>query len=213
MPYCVAPECRNASTGPFAHTDVTFHQFPLHKPKLVSQWVAQIGRTDLKPNRFTRLCSEHFDASCFAESPAGNYAEVDLVHGAFRFTMRLLRDPMQRVLKEDAVPGVFRRKYELDGFSRKEELFQKHQIKWKMKRDLEPQTDRPSERLYLHKMPVVQKALTSRSTSQQLTRETPVERKGTISSLSHRPPWNNKPHIHRRIGKYAIGDTDDVRKL
>uniref|UniRef100_A0A8C5D2I7 THAP domain-containing protein 1 n=1 Tax=Gouania willdenowi TaxID=441366 RepID=A0A8C5D2I7_GOUWI len=41
------------------------HAFPLNNPALCKQWVKNVGREDFIPSKTSRLCSAHFEESCF----------------------------------------------------------------------------------------------------------------------------------------------------
>lgn len=53
--------------------DITFHRFPISDPELLKTWNSKVGRKDFKPSTHSRVCSKHFNASCFqSESEDSN---------------------------------------------------------------------------------------------------------------------------------------------
>ena len=66
--HCAAVGCTN-NTKKFGQEEkyksmcgVTFHSFPhkLRQPRRRQEWLAQIKRKDLQPNKYSRVCSRHF---------------------------------------------------------------------------------------------------------------------------------------------------------
>ena len=64
-------------------------RFP-QKESLKDTWLEKIGRTEFEPTKWTAICSDHFESTCF-----------DL------FTVRKLPNK-RRVLKDDAIPTIFK---------------------------------------------------------------------------------------------------------
>ena len=62
MVYCVAFNCKNNSSN--KGLKVSFFRFP-NDEKVKAEWVQKIKRKGWKPTAHSRLCSEHFHASCF----------------------------------------------------------------------------------------------------------------------------------------------------
>ena len=94
MPLCYAFGCNNTSKNSL----VSFHSFPLKKPGLLKQWLANFNR-DVIPTKNVRLCSDHFEADCFKEDLYGKYVG---------------RKPGERVsvfLKDGAVPTIFKKRF------------------------------------------------------------------------------------------------------
>ena len=44
---------------------IDFFRFPLEKQAVVKQWIHNCGQAGWKPTRYARLCSAHFEGSCF----------------------------------------------------------------------------------------------------------------------------------------------------
>lgn len=59
------------------------YRFP-KDPVKCATWVEHIKRKDWQPTAYSRLCSAHFDESCYVTDPNGN-----------------------KVLKEDSIPTIF----------------------------------------------------------------------------------------------------------
>ncbi|XP_059765410.1 THAP domain-containing protein 1-like [Balaenoptera ricei] len=73
------------SSFPFRETDhnLARTRFPLTRPSLCKKWEAAIRRKNLKPTKYSSICSEHFTPDCFK------------------------RECNSKLLKEDAVPTIF----------------------------------------------------------------------------------------------------------
>ena len=61
MPYCAAFGCNNDAR--YVKT-VSYHRFP-EDQKVLKEWLAKIGRTDLTVTGDSRLCSDHFEPHCY----------------------------------------------------------------------------------------------------------------------------------------------------
>ena len=55
--YCIVPMCKNHS----GMKGVSFHQLPLNNPQLLKQWVCKIRREHIRLNKYSRVCSVHFE--------------------------------------------------------------------------------------------------------------------------------------------------------
>ena len=55
--FCAVPGCSNDS---IKRPELSFHQLPLMKKKLLKVWVHKIRRKNLPLNNNTHVCSEHF---------------------------------------------------------------------------------------------------------------------------------------------------------
>ena len=60
--YCSAFNCTNKADKA---SDISFHSFPLNNPPLLKEWLVRIKRENFKPNRSSKICSEHFEIDCF----------------------------------------------------------------------------------------------------------------------------------------------------
>ena len=63
---CVAFGCTNCCTK---DSGISFFRFPLKKPDLLHRWVQAVRRKNWKPTAGSRICSEHFESSCFVIRP------------------------------------------------------------------------------------------------------------------------------------------------
>uniref|UniRef100_A0A3P9I2T4 THAP-type domain-containing protein n=1 Tax=Oryzias latipes TaxID=8090 RepID=A0A3P9I2T4_ORYLA len=79
---CVAAGCSNTSSE-----SVSVYKFPKQET-LLKQWTKQVQRTRANwvPTASSTLCSEHFEADCFEETPQ-----------------------YKKVLKPNAIPTIFKR--------------------------------------------------------------------------------------------------------
>ena len=94
MPHCAAYGCSNSTAK---DPDLYFMRFPDDR-ELCRQWLHNTGRGGAwKPTKHSRLCSEHFEESCF---------ERDLYAELMESDARCLRRRAKR-LKADAVPTLF----------------------------------------------------------------------------------------------------------
>ncbi|KAF3702375.1 THAP domain-containing protein 1 [Channa argus] len=78
---CSAYGCKNRY---HKDKDISFHKFPLARPDVCGKWVAAMRRNNFKPTKYSNICSQHFTKDCFK------------------------RECNNRVLKENAVPSLFR---------------------------------------------------------------------------------------------------------
>ena len=63
---CVAIDCTNKVK---AGSGISFHRFPLKKPELLQKWIQAVKRKDWVPNKYSYICIEHFEPSCFVVRP------------------------------------------------------------------------------------------------------------------------------------------------
>ena len=89
MVYCVAVHCNNNSSR---GTRVSYFGFPTDT-KMKKRWVEKIKRKKWKPLIHSKICSDHFDESCFVQ-------DLTLMTAMGLKPGRLL-------LKADAVPSIF----------------------------------------------------------------------------------------------------------
>ena len=63
---CVAIDCKNkVKTG----SGTSFHRFPLKKPELLQKWIQAVKRKDWVSKKYSYICSEYFETSCFVVRP------------------------------------------------------------------------------------------------------------------------------------------------
>jgi hypothetical protein len=60
---CCIPACRSGYAKD-DHLNISFHKFPVDSD-LRSLWLRNIPRKDWKVTKYSRVCSVHFDLSCF----------------------------------------------------------------------------------------------------------------------------------------------------
>ncbi|XP_067291503.1 THAP domain-containing protein [Pseudorasbora parva] len=65
---CAALNCTNRSSP---GSSISFHRFPLGDEERLQQWVMNIRRDDFKPSPSSRICSQHFEDSCFFKNNKG----------------------------------------------------------------------------------------------------------------------------------------------
>ncbi|XP_063273985.1 peroxynitrite isomerase THAP4-like isoform X2 [Prinia subflava] len=87
MGYCAALYCRNATSGVYKNSSVSFYGFPLQNKPLLRQWIQNMGRDMDTPSKYHCLCSEHFEESSFRMDP--------------------LKIRKRRLLLKEAVPSKF----------------------------------------------------------------------------------------------------------
>ena len=90
MPFCSAIDCkkRTGSKSDFSENNVSFHRLPTHNR---SQWIHRIRRENIKALKEVRICSDHFEASCFKRD----------------LKSELMGTKPKAELTEDAVPTIF----------------------------------------------------------------------------------------------------------
>ncbi|KAM7307081.1 hypothetical protein ISCGN_010717 [Ixodes scapularis] len=86
MPACSAVNC---TSRPEKTSGKTFHLFPRCQPKLYQQWVVNLKRDKWKPSPGSRLCSDHFDDSCFDRTGARTRLRSGAVPTLFNFPEHL----------------------------------------------------------------------------------------------------------------------------
>jgi THAP domain len=64
MVICAVFGCKNSSKKKSAE-NVSFLTFPVQDPDLCNAWVAFCRRDDKFNCKFARVCTEHFDSTCF----------------------------------------------------------------------------------------------------------------------------------------------------
>lgn len=64
---CTSYGCTNTSSKQECQNrGVSFHRFPLKNASLLKQWLLNMKRTDdFVPNKYSKICSEHFEQDCF----------------------------------------------------------------------------------------------------------------------------------------------------
>lgn len=65
---------------------IILYRFPINDQHKLELWVKAVGRKGFIPNKYSRLCHEHFKTSDFYQNPGGSY---------------------KLTLKSDAVPSIF----------------------------------------------------------------------------------------------------------
>ncbi|KAG1666192.1 THAP domain-containing protein 1 [Nymphon striatum] len=114
---CCAFGCRSGYKTTTANTNqqkVSFHQFPLKNSDLLRIWVAKVNRKDYMPTTCSRLCSLHFQDSCFLSIRSDSNGTR-----AGQQSSQLLN---KRCLKKDAIPTIFSN---CPGYMNKEETLRK----------------------------------------------------------------------------------------
>ncbi|KAM7307465.1 THAP domain-containing protein 1-like [Ixodes scapularis] len=93
MPACSAVNC---TSRPEKTSGKTFHLFPRCQPKLFQQWVVNLKRDKWKPSPGSRLCSDHFDDSCFDRTGARTRLRSGAVPTLFNFPEHLQKKTATR---------------------------------------------------------------------------------------------------------------------
>ena len=55
--YCIVPMCKNHS----GMKEISFHRLPLNNKQLLKQWICKIRRENIPLNKYSRVCSVHFE--------------------------------------------------------------------------------------------------------------------------------------------------------
>lgn len=90
MVYCTAFNCNNDGKK---MKSLSFFQFPSDE-KYRQIWKEKVRRLNWEPNKYSRLCSAHFEPHCFLH----NYKLFDSLG---------LPRPKKATLKHDAIPTIF----------------------------------------------------------------------------------------------------------
>ncbi|XP_067234350.1 THAP domain-containing protein [Chanodichthys erythropterus] len=65
---CAVVDCTNRhSPG----SSISFHRFPLGDKDRLHRWMANMRRHNFKPSPYSRICSHHFEDSCFYKNNKG----------------------------------------------------------------------------------------------------------------------------------------------
>ena len=89
---CAAFGCNNNSKD---HPQLSFHLFPKDK-KLSKCWEGKINRKNWKPSSTSRICSAHFNSSCYTLESSNSFrSEIQC------------NSKVRRVLKPISVPTNF----------------------------------------------------------------------------------------------------------
>ena len=81
---CISFGCPNTSSK---SSDISFHRLPLKNKKVLAKWIINIRRTNTPVNEHVRVCSEHFEPSCFLISYNGRKRlGKDAIPTRFSFT-------------------------------------------------------------------------------------------------------------------------------
>ncbi|GFS79331.1 THAP domain-containing protein 3 [Nephila pilipes] len=75
MSYCVAYGCNNKKDRKDCRTK-SFFGFPLKNLSLVKTWVKMLRRDNFQPSPYSKICSDHFDESCFEYQPFTNRRQL-----------------------------------------------------------------------------------------------------------------------------------------
>lgn len=93
MVYCAAFNCKNGSNNnQKSEKKVSFFSFPKDE-KIRKVWTEKVRRKNWKPSNSSRLCSDHFDDSCYSQN-------LSVLH-AIGWTASKL------ILNSDAIPNIF----------------------------------------------------------------------------------------------------------
>ncbi|XP_048031207.1 THAP domain-containing protein isoform X2 [Megalobrama amblycephala] len=65
---CAAVDCTNR---PSPGSSISFHRFPLGDKDRLHRWMANMRRHNFKPSPYSRICSHHFEDSCFYKNNKG----------------------------------------------------------------------------------------------------------------------------------------------
>ena len=93
MVYCAAFGCNASSAKSTDNKHSHWFRFPLTDGRLLRKWLDHMRRADFTPTKHSRLCSDHFERSCFDRDP-----EIMAVFGYKGAHITLLKD---------AVPTLF----------------------------------------------------------------------------------------------------------
>jgi hypothetical protein len=67
MPYCCVPGCGNKSSDPRC-SQLTFHRLPITNKQVLEQWIEKLNLNEQYIPDHYRVCSAHFDLTCFRQS-------------------------------------------------------------------------------------------------------------------------------------------------
>lgn len=67
-------------------SSIQFHRFPLNRPEILNKWIHAMRRKNFTPNKYSYLCSEHFNPEDYQIRPGADI----------------------KLLLENAVPSVFK---------------------------------------------------------------------------------------------------------
>ena len=103
MPHCCAVDCTSGTKDKYKVEGVSFHAFPstkdADKRTLRAKWISNVKRKDWEPTEHSRLCSLHFDSSCFNVTKKQKYEQLGLESPGTGIS--------RRTLCEGSVPTLF----------------------------------------------------------------------------------------------------------
>ena len=81
---CSAYGCQN---GQKAGSGISFHRFPHNNPQHLEKWINAMKHKDWRPNKYSFICSQHFDESYFITVPGcvSRRLKPDAVPTKFKF--------------------------------------------------------------------------------------------------------------------------------
>lgn len=80
MPRCSVPGCDNDSRKEVCK-NLSWYVFPLGDRRLLAAWIGRIRRKDFSPTKNHRICSAHFEESCYQLDLQAQFAAVGEIGG------------------------------------------------------------------------------------------------------------------------------------
>ncbi|XP_040269134.1 DNA transposase THAP9 isoform X1 [Bufo bufo] len=101
---CAASGCKSRYTLEAREKGITFHRFPRSNPALLDKWCRAMKRATSTgelwmPSRYQRLCSLHFQQSCFDTTGQTKRLRDDVIPSIFNFP----EDPQRTEVSENKV--------------------------------------------------------------------------------------------------------------
>ncbi|XP_069621298.1 DNA transposase THAP9 [Ranitomeya imitator] len=111
---CAASGCKSRYTLEAREKGITFHRFPRSNPALLDKWCRAMRRATSTgelwtPSRYQRLCSLHFQQSCFDTTGQTKRLRDDVIPSIFNFpedTQQKNKMSENKVLQTSTLPSL-----------------------------------------------------------------------------------------------------------
>jgi len=100
---CSAFRCKNRWRK---GQNITFHSFPRSRPHLLMQWLVSMRRKDFTPTAACKLCSVHFEESCFDRTGQTVRLRDHVVPTIFNFPKHLQKVNWPKVIRPQNLVSV-----------------------------------------------------------------------------------------------------------
>ncbi|XP_030836381.1 THAP domain-containing protein 2-like [Strongylocentrotus purpuratus] len=100
MPFCAAFNCTNRLKK---GSGITFHRFPKSGSALLKEWLVKMRRDKWIPNKYSTMCSIHFEEVCFDRTGQTTRLREGSIPTIFNFSAHLKEKQKQKNQAESAI--------------------------------------------------------------------------------------------------------------